>query len=161
VKSNIIKGLILLTGLTIVVSCSSEKKDGRLELVEYAWSQVSNGDLASKKALLIIPNAGCGGCITSAENFAIEAIESMPDLIIIFTGTSSQKQLRLKLGNEVYNHSNVRIDSKDYFYEGELYSVYPLVVYLRNGSPVKIVEQSPFKENTLDSLQSYLISNKF
>jgi hypothetical protein len=128
-------------------------------LVENAWEKLEErNDLTDKKALLIIPDAGCSGCITSAENFAIMAVETMPSLVIIFTGTSSQKQLRLKIGVEVYNSVNVKIDTDDYFYEGDLFSVYPLVVYLDNGSPIKIIEQSPFNENALDSLQAYLLS---
>lgn len=110
----------------------------------------------STKALLIIPNSGCDGCISSAEQFVVDNIHSLKGIKVVFTGISSEKALRINLGIDIVTHSNVLIDSENQFYEANLINIYPVIAYLNDGQVTELFEQSPTQADILDNLLSRL-----
>ncbi|WP_339695947.1 hypothetical protein [uncultured Roseivirga sp.] len=112
-----------------------------------------------EKALVIIPNAGCTGCITTAEAFVLDNVDKSDNVKFIFTGTSSLKGLRLKLGEDIYENERVYIDRENLFYSPDLISIYPLVVYLQNGLVTTIEEMSPDNPTTLAKLELMIIAS--
>src|ERR1044072_3110944 len=70
-----------------------------------------DGHLLPTGHYVIIPNQGCEGCISTAEDFVKRHYTSAQDVKYIFTRAQSLKLLRIKLGNEVMSSSKVLVDS--------------------------------------------------
>ena len=69
-------------------------------------------DLYAVEAVLIIPGAGCEGCIGSATQFAINYADSLK-IGVVFTQVVSLKTLRFRLGNDFFQLPNVKVDTFD------------------------------------------------
>jgi hypothetical protein len=94
----------------------------------YMQDRLSSEALRETKVIYIIPNGGCDGCITTAESFVLEnAKEYQESLLIIFTGFTSLKSLKLKL-SPIIDNPNVILDQEDFFYRGKLMSIYPTII---------------------------------
>ena len=79
---------------------------------------------------VIIPEAGCGGCISEAEHFFQEYKEE--SMLFVFTKVYSEKELRLRLGNQL-NRKNVVIDKEELFIAGkEEINIYPIIIDIRD-----------------------------
>ncbi len=148
------KKYLFFLALLLIGSCqncsNSNVNDSSMRLIE----SFEYYDLLKNKTILVIPNAGCEGCITSAESFTVENFEISNKIAFVFTNISSTKILKGKLGADVYFHQNVYIDSLNHFYSGELMNIYPVILYQKNNRVVKTVEVSPINLSALDSLQS-------
>lgn len=81
--------------------------------------------------IVVIPELGCGGCISEAENFFRENKDQ--NIYFIFTKISSMKELRLRLG-QMIKQKNVLIDIQQlYAPEKEEMNVYPIVIDIRHA----------------------------
>ena len=75
-----------------MASCSSEGIEKEL-LAAYEASTIDTS-LKEVNVILIIPNAGCQGCISSIELLIIEEEDKLDDVLMIFTNYTSSKALR-------------------------------------------------------------------
>lgn len=79
--------------------------------------------------VVVIPEAGCGGCISEAEHFFQECKET--NILFIFTKVYSEKALRLRLGEDL-KRENVLIDKKQlYIADEEEMNIYPIIIDIR------------------------------
>jgi len=141
--------------LWVFTSCSD--KDLRFSEIESSMQTLNiNQSTSAVRALFIVPNAGCDGCITNAETFIMDNIEQSQFLQIIFTGTNSQKSLKLKIGESIYNHNQVFIDRDNIFYNSSLFTAYPTIAYLDRGKVVEIQYVSPENPEALSNLLTIL-----
>jgi len=132
------------------VSCTSqEEKQARKMLEELELNQANH-------LYLIIPNSGCGGCISDAENFAIHHLENS-NIKVIFTAFSSKKSFRIHLGKTFY-HQNTVIDSNSYVKTNGLLSIYPIALLVKDGELKEKMEFSPSTENAPLKCTSFLKS---
>lgn len=93
---------------------------------------------------VIIPNQGCEGCISTAEDFVKRHYASSLDVKYIFTRAQSLKLLRIKLGSEVMSSSKVLVDSSNVIrYPEKEKDIYPMIVTMKDGKIVKVLYQSP------------------
>lgn len=93
-------------------------------------------DSLSYKYVVLIPNSGCSGCISNAENFYLENVNNS-DIKFIFTYIASKKNLYLKLNREFLSKNNVYIDLKnDFHFKNFKESIYPIVFFIENGQVV-------------------------
>ncbi|KYG75584.1 hypothetical protein [Roseivirga spongicola] len=147
------KSKIIILFISILVIACSKNSNPKLEEVN---SIIKSGNLNHEfyleTAILIIPNAGCEGCITNSENFVMTNIDRTNQLDIIFTAVSSIKGLKLKLGRDLVERENVFVDTDNIFYSSTLASIYPSIVYLKDKKAVQIEEVSPYNEQALDTL---------
>ena len=96
--------LVIIAG-TVLASCTS-KKDPRFDLIEQTIKSEQFRDFFDgSRVIFIVPNAGCEGCITTAERFVKENAILTPEIRTVFTGSTSKKSLRLKLGDDTYSHA--------------------------------------------------------
>lgn len=81
----------------ILCNCSAEEK----EYAETVATTLKKNDvnLTEYSHVVVIPNVGCGGCISEAEHFFRE--NKAQDILFVFTKISSEKSLRLRLGNMI------------------------------------------------------------
>lgn len=110
----------------------------------------------SHSVFMIIPNSGCDGCITTAEQFVKQHSTQYEDVLFVFTNINSMKKLQNSLGASVINKPNVITDTNNLFkYPISKNEIYPLIIYISDGEIIKIDEQSP-SQNGISNLLSYL-----
>lgn len=92
--------------------------------------------------VVIIPGAGCHGCIQEGELFMKRNITNKK-ILYILTKTSSIKILQQKIGIRLNEHSNVYLDTIKQFDIPTDNAIYPCVVEMKNGKVVTLSFQSP------------------
>lgn len=92
--------------------------------------------------IVIIPGAGCHGCIQEGELFMKRNIENH-NILYILTKTSSVKILQQKTGIHLNEYSNVYLDTKKQFDIPTDNAIYPCIVKLKNGKVLSHSFQSP------------------
>lgn len=146
----------LLFGLLfcLITQCAN-KSD-----IDILWDKLiekgAKKNLDKKKVILIIPGAGCTGCISSAQYFVVDHIDKLEDLGVVFTGVGSKKSLKVELGQEIYYHKRILIDTTNSFYLQGLTDIYPTLTYISGTRIDSIVHQSPENPNALNKLIKHL-----
>ena len=92
---------------------------------------------------IIIPNAGCPGCITNAEDFLVKNLNSSKYFFII-TNYSSKKALLQKFNRDILNSKNIVLDTTNiYFASRYKESNYPISILLEGNMVKKITIGTP------------------
>lgn len=159
-KSKIhVKYILIVLTLTFATCACESEGSGEFEYYEnYLRDELSSEVLEETRAIYIIPNGGCDGCITTAESFALENAQKYQEsLLIIFTGFNSLKSLKLKLP-PIVDNPNVVLDQDNAFYKGRLMTIYPTIILIDEGGVISVSEQSPDNIDALTVLQNHLIS---
>lgn len=142
---------IILLILLITFSCSVKNKtivDFQNKLTVIAKDKLV---MKNYNKVLVIPGAGCSGCVSGAEKFVKENIDRADEILIIFTAIPSQKMLKMKLEIDLNQH-NIYLDLENQFNSGNVYSFYPTVFYLKNGLAVDFEYVSPENKSALNNL---------
>lgn len=145
--------LWLLSLAFLLVSCNTDD----LREIRYSFDEaIALADIPQmkqKRVVMILPKIGCTGCIGSAETFVRDyAGEYKNGFGIILTDVVSLKTLRIKLGEKLMGLDNLVVDQENYFYNNQLKSLYPTLIYLDNGEVTAIEYISPEAPFALDSL---------
>jgi hypothetical protein len=148
---------LITSALLIFFSCSNNK--GSNETNDPLLKVIAQLDSSYKKTgnivYLILPNEGCAGCISEAEDFTKKHYSFSAKLRFIFTKVKSVKTLKNKLGKEVMNNENVMIDRNNLIpYPDVTNSIYPMIVYVKDGSVYKVAYQSP-KDSELSQIKEF------
>ncbi|TAE19797.1 MAG: hypothetical protein EAZ95_00900 [Bacteroidetes bacterium] len=137
--------------LLFLAGCSVKKEMLLLKTLRQYYT------LPQNCAVLLIPNAGCAGCISNAETFATRNIDKYPALYVNMVSVRSKKLLAQKLGNTFLLNPRVKIDTEQTIKELTTMSIYPKIVYIQAGKIINIVESSPkYEKNAWDELRAYL-----
>lgn len=91
---------------------------------------------------VIIPNAGCPGCLSSAEDLVLR-YKGSSCVKFVFIEVTSLKQLKIKLGNDILKYPNILLDNNDISAELDLHTFYPLVFYPQDNLLYEISPQYP------------------
>ena len=111
-------------------SCSLNKDYTRQ--VEAKLKDLDNNPIGSYSFIIIIPEEGCSGCISEAEDFYMNNKERQ-DLFFIFTNISSIKSIKLRVGKDIKDKKNVFLDlDNDFLSEQFNENIYPIVFDIRN-----------------------------
>ena len=96
-------------------------------------------ELSGYSKVLLIPGAGCPGCISNAEQYCKSNI-SDSSILFIFTNISSTKLLRYKLKlNSFVDCPNIILDTTNHFYiQNSVDNIYPYLVEIDQGRITKI-----------------------
>lgn len=122
------RGYLLLFLLVFSVSSCSVNEKQYAEKVLYNLHK-DNIDMKLYTHIVIIPNVGCGGCISEAEHFFQENKEE--NILFVFTKVRSLKELRLQHGEKL-ERKNVLIDKHQrYASEKEEINIYPIIIDIR------------------------------
>lgn len=121
---------ILMLILT-TCSCSQNKHKNEFEQAYMALTQ--SVKLENYKYSLIIPRAGCSGCIGRATTFVIKNNEQLKKTLIVFTKVDDKKLLKIQLGQVLHNQ-NILIDNSDLLSAAKTYSIYPQLITLDHGN---------------------------
>lgn len=83
-------------------------------------------DLIKEDTILVIPRAGCTGCIDEVVDFVLKNLDSLDGYKIVFTGIEGLKELKVRLGT-FYSNDHIYLDTSNVFYRpGSLVAIYPL-----------------------------------
>ncbi len=116
-------------------------------------------DEKKPKAYIVIPNVGCNGCISQAEQLLKDEVDNPHNIKFILTNIESLKSIKIKLGLDVNNYQNIIVDKNNLFSKDGLRSIYPRVFFINEAGEIfKVVEISPF-EDGIDALHEFTMSN--
>lgn len=147
------KRLLLSIGFLILISCNNTRNNKFLN----SWLGTFEKNI---DYVMVLPNAGCNSCISSAEQFLIDNNAKTENMKIVFTGSISMKSIKNRFGNDFLDRKNIYLDSLNLFLSNNIVSVYPIIIY-NYQNKLTIKEISPLFPSSLDSLQLVLNSNNF
>lgn len=120
--------LLLLVGM--LFSCQSEN------LQIYLNGQLAkhcSETLSDYSYVVIIPRRGCHSCTMEADAF-FKKHRDNDKCLFIFTNLVSEKLLKIEVGYDIVNQTNVIIDKDNHFYSSHyIDSGYPLLLTRQNG----------------------------
>jgi hypothetical protein len=164
-----IETIVLFLGLLGTIACNTE--DSLTEKVDKAFKsslKQVNGQLPKDSSIyVIIPRAGCGGCITSAENYMLNYFKDSTitrdrdKIEFILTNFDSEKILRARFGAAMSN-PQIILDKNNYFSLNlSLKSIYPLVLFFdKKGDLAFVKKVSPNEDGLAKLSQELKVRNK-
>lgn len=118
----------------------------------YKSITVLDTNMLATGSYVVIPNQGCEGCISQAEDFVKKNINHSDNVRYIFTRIQSTKLLGIKLGRDVMDSKKILLDTANIIsYPDKKNDIYPMVVTLKNRRITHLTYQSP-TDNGLDEL---------
>lgn len=130
--------LLLLGGCVDSQDFNSQIRD--------ALDEIGTFEYDAYNYIIIIPEAGCSGCISEAEDFYKS--HKTDSTYYVFTKLVSRKNLRLKLGIDVEHERNVFIDDDWLFLSpDDGINTYPIVVDIRDKSSLKWMFLEPGQDS--------------
>jgi hypothetical protein len=97
-------------------------------------------DINTQNSILIIPGSGCEGCLDNATYFAINNLDSLR-FSVVFTQAVSLKTLKFKIGENVYRHPKVKVDSFNIIPPMDTH--YPIILYPKENKMVLVSPENP------------------
>jgi hypothetical protein len=156
--------LLSISLLSCFGRTSNDSKDSKLFSInnqfQKALKVISPGENASQyKAYVVIPNSGCSGCITSAEEMLKQSVKTSTQIKFILTNIESLKMLSYKMGFDVTKNKMILIDKGNLFNSGSLMSIYPqiLLIDAKDGNVYKKMDVSPEEDGIRLLKEQYLI----
>lgn len=141
-----IKVFMLLAIVLLCLSCNSNIRSfDDLLKKDFTQNQLKKTDY-----IIVIPNEGCSGCITHAEEF-YSSNKDRDNIIFIFTNIISMKNLKYKM--DINAHTTLLDTENRYLlaYPKDM-QIYPCILRIKNGQ----IDQIKFQSPTEDSLKSLL-----
>lgn len=145
---------VLLIFLSL--SCSREQEEGIGSKLIEAIGNSGFTNAYNKQAVLILPKAGCTGCINSAETFVVDNAKVNRSFGVVLTDIVSLKTTKIKFGEDLIDQENIYIDHNNDFYKNGLESLYPTIFYLRNKRIGHVEFVSPENPEALFNLGNYI-----
>ncbi len=108
--------------------------------------------------IIIIPGAGCHGCIQEGEYFLKQNINNKKILFVLSNPTSI-KILQNKIGVKVRDYPNILVNRDSDFKVPTQNSAYPCVIYLNHQAKIKKIEFQTPKTSALHDLSTKINDN--
>ena len=139
--------------ILLIAGCTFSNEEAVLNKVETefknCFAKVSTDSIKKSTVYMVIPRAGCGGCISSAESFMVDCLNDSVKhdrIYFILTNFDSEKILRARFGDYISKYrEHILIDKEDYFTKNlSLKSMYPTIFFVdKQGALNKVREVSP------------------
>lgn len=103
-----------------------------------------DADIHEYSEIIVLPNQGCEGCISSVEDYVMTNFSKLKTTKIIFTRINSVKLLKIRMGDGIFHAPNVIIDSTNLFeFPNAEMAIYPLFIKTENKKIVDILVKNP------------------
>ena len=145
--------LILALAILTSIGCTFSNQEEVLNKVDRefrsSFAKISSNSIQKLTVYMVIPRAGCGGCISSAESFMVDCLNDSlkhDRIYFILTNFDSEKILRARFGEFISKYKeHILIDKEDYFTKNlNLKSMYPTIFFIdKQGALNKVREVSP------------------
>ena len=121
---------IAIIGICVLTACS----DKYVEQIKQVVTELVYDGLENYDYVVVIPEVGCTGCITTVEQYFLENVDNLR-YKFIFTECLSIKGLKYRLGgDENLKRTNVFIDEYDLIFAPEYEDkIYPHILTVKNG----------------------------
>lgn len=127
------KNLLYTILIFSVWSCSEQSKQKELlQILNNSFGLSSE----KYKGVILIPNEGCGGCISDASYYINENANLFDDYAIIYYAIDDLKLFRLTFTHINLNKNNFFIDSLNTLDRPTIRDIYPKV-YFFSGNKIK------------------------
>ena len=151
---------ILLLITATLLSCNNEKSVYQTLDTEFknCLDSVTGSKNINVPVYMVIPRAGCGGCITSAEVFLLTSLhdpKNHPYIKFILTNFDSEKILKDRYG-EYYRSNKLIIDKNNIFNaNASLKSIYPTIYFFDKTEKLYKVSACSPSENGIGDIDAY------
>lgn len=135
----------------LLISCNHETQTKNSEKI-FSYLSASKKDLTDIQAVFVIPNGGCGGCISNFENKLYDNQEALNKILIVYTEIKDKKKLHLLLPENYFNHNNIVFDYDNVLKEKQFLSFYPYCMVLNKGE----LQRDFFMDGTSEENEKYL-----
>lgn len=139
--------IIFLTGILLVSCNGSYKFDSQQEIYNFLHQNNINPTV-----LFIIPNRGCAGCISTAEEFFINH-DKLEGLYFVFTNIISKKYLLNQLGENCFKSRNVLFDTLNSL-SANSENIYPQIIYFNKKHKIQRIDIQRPGSDALDKLMN-------
>lgn len=130
--------------IVILFSCSHNDNTSKSSNFSYKkfshW--IENQDKKLKDSIIIIPDVGCTGCISSAQKYFHKNIDNENNLFV-FTKISDLKMFKEVVNEGLWSRNNILIDSTDLVINYGIDSIYPLLIVKNNFNQISITTFQP------------------
>lgn len=136
----------------IIICWACTSSESKFEAHQTALEQVDPKIKDNYDVIVVIPRAGCTGCIDETTSFFLKHVQQLNQRsLIILTEVGDQKLLKIRLGEAFLESSRVLIDQDNYFTYSGVDSVYPQMIILNDGliQDVKVFDKQEFEEKYL------------
>lgn len=144
---------LLFVSVIFFAGCKNNR-DEKVSKIESQFKtclqEVKKSDKIEAPVYMIIPRAGCSGCISGAESFMLSSIKDNQNknlIRFVLTDFDSEKTLRARFGN-VASNEMIIVDKENKFLSNQsLKSIYPVVLFFDNTNHLaNVTEVSPSKD---------------
>lgn len=159
-----LKTIVFYGALFCMAACNT--KESLRKKVDNAFktslNKVNGQSPKDSSIYVIIPRAGCSGCISSAESYMLNHLkdstltEKRDKVFFILTNFDSEKILRARFGEALIS-PQILIDKNNVFSVNlSLKSIYPLVLFFDENAELAIVKEVSPHEDGLAKLSKEL-----
>lgn len=131
--SSIYIGLLLVA----IFACSNTSSEADYNKLMKGLKALSAEGFGGDDVIVVINMKGCSACYSKALNF-LKKYSDLDHIHYFITGVESQKNLKIRLGSDVFNSSKVHIDGDQILLHQGLNYAYPLIFYRNNGDLVRM-----------------------
>lgn len=151
-----IRIILLVIGSLLGEGCKENREKIEKDVLSHAIAQLDT--CAQYEWIVILPGAGCHGCIQEGEFFMKENIAN-PRILFVLTSISSLKILQQKTGIRIDEHANIYIDRDNYFKIPTEHAIYPCIIQVKEGEILQHAFQSP-KSTAFRTIKN-IFNNKY
>lgn len=152
-----IKYSILGYSIFFISSCISHQNNEMKSIINEFHNKKINFN-ENIKYFIILPEVGCGGCISEGTDFIKRNIEKFnctnKEIKVVFTSIVSKKILLRTLGIDSFDNYCFEIDESNVYRINNPKSIYPLILYLNKGKIINIEFQYPDNSNAFSILEN-------
>lgn len=105
--------------------------------------------------IVIIPGAGCHGCIQESEYFLKQNLNNK-NILFVLSNPASLKILQNKIGVKLRDYSNILINRNSDFKVPTQNAVYPCVIYLDDDAQIDRIDFQTPQTSALHDLSTKL-----
>lgn len=146
--------------LGLVLGCGNSSGFTRVQskllnnILEYKGEEIIEG----KYCVVILPEAGCGSCISPVEEYFISNTNlKAKKTLLILNSFASLKMLKVSFGDDVDNRENVIVDSQGLFETEEFLSLYPTFIYFSESGKIQAIEYAnPASPETFNNYLAFV-----
>jgi hypothetical protein len=158
--------LFVIFLLSSLFSCTtkSDTKDkvDQLSIFNNTVDSLFNNSVEKPLAYIVLPNAGCSGCISSAEKLLFEYVTDTIPVKFILTNINSYKALRNTFGDSILLNPLVYADKTNLFHNifTELQKIYPIIFYTDEARNAKYFEYvNPDNPDAIEKFKKHIDSS--
>lgn len=143
-----------------LISCTKHRnKNSNLEEVKAKIKQHLKENNLHPSFVLLVPEAGCPGCVSSAQIF-LRQFSKNPNLYTILTKVVSKKDFEIKTNINLKTAERIYVDKDEYFSFKGSNSIYPAVFTLNKSLKITNVQFQKPGSDAIGKLSEKLDNNE-